>query len=68
MDLKNSIYWFLFKDMFDFLRTHYPPSQAAGYWEKTVADAAILAGKYKGKKQKLCSTILNAILDDLAGT
>lgn len=68
MDLKNSEYWFIFRDTWTFFKDALPvhPKNDGEYW-KRIADQTIAIGKqYKETKQyDLAATLVLATLREL---
>lgn len=66
MNLKNSAYWQIFGDVWQYFKQFYPPQSDDEYWDKVVAEIESLMIKYKGSEgEKLAQDLILAVLTEL---
>lgn len=66
MRLKNSVYWQVFGDVWQYFKEFYPPQSNDEYWDAAVGEIENLIGKYQGGAgEKLAQDLILAVLTEL---
>lgn len=66
MDLKSSVYWQVFGDVWQYFKQFYPPQNNDEYWDKAIAEIENLIKKYQGGEgEKLAQDLILSVLTEL---
>lgn len=66
MDLKSSVYWQIFGDVWNYFKKFYPPQNDDKYWDSAVGEIENLIKKYQGGEgEKLAQGLILATLTEL---
>lgn len=66
MDLKSSVYWQVFGDVWQYFKQFYPPKSDDKYWDAAVAEIENLMTKYQGSEgEKLMQGLILSVLTEM---